>query len=163
MSKIRVVKGTTLKEASAALEAKPLWYLGVFAIIFRRGRILMVRANGQDTWSLPGGRLEIDDQVKAADTGKNAFYVAISREVLEETGMKVVAVETDTAITRLATKWEDCAFGFFARAEGEPRPLSEIEETHWFFLEEIPKLKIVGPRIHEIISWAFRVRHLFGE
>ncbi|MDD5220993.1 MAG: NUDIX domain-containing protein [Candidatus Pacebacteria bacterium] len=139
-----------------------MWFLGVFAFIFRDGRILVVRAKGQDHWSLPGGRLEIADQVEAAETGCNPFEVAIRREVLEETGMNVISVEADTAIPRLAAKWQDCALSFFIRAVGDPKPLSEIEEIRWISDSELPELKLF-PRIREMISFAFRARRFFGE
>ncbi len=161
--RIRVTKGTNSGDLSEPLETKPVWKLGVFALIFRDAQVLLVREKGKKEWSLPGGRLEIEDQVEAVSTGDNAFAIGISREVREETGMEVVSVEVETASPHLAKRIEDCSLGFITRANGEPHPQAEIEEVAWVLEGELRNIELVGPRMRQMISWGFRVRHLYGE
>ena len=56
--------------------------VGVGALIFRRGRILMAQRGKEplkDYWSLPGGALELGESLDAG----------VRREVREETGLEV--------------------------------------------------------------------------
>jgi 8-oxo-dGTP diphosphatase len=53
--------------------------IGVFAVIFERGRVLLALRRDIGWWNLPGGGLEIGETVEEA----------VVREVREETGLEV--------------------------------------------------------------------------
>ena len=54
--------------------------IGVNALIFNEGHILLAHRRDIDWWNLPGGGMELDETVEEA----------VCREVLEETGLEVV-------------------------------------------------------------------------
>ena len=54
--------------------------IGVNALIFEEGRVLLAHRRDIDWWNLPGGGMELDETVEEA----------ICREVREETGLEVV-------------------------------------------------------------------------
>ena len=54
--------------------------IGVYALIFDEGRILLAHRRDIDWWNLPGGGMELNETVEEA----------ICREVREETGLEVV-------------------------------------------------------------------------
>lgn len=70
-------------------------WVGVGALIFDKGRVLLVRrghAPSLGEWSIPGGALEVGETL--AD--------GVKREVLEETGLVVEPVATVDAVDRIA-------------------------------------------------------------
>ncbi|HEV8147340.1 MAG TPA: NUDIX hydrolase [Bryobacteraceae bacterium] len=72
------------KNASRRYPKHPL--LGVGALIFRRGSILLVERGREPLkgyWSLPGGLVEAGERLEAA----------LERELLEETGLRVKCVQ----------------------------------------------------------------------
>ena len=69
-----------ITEADRRYPKRPL--VGVGALIFREGRILMAQRGKEPLkgwWSLPGGALELGEELKDA----------VRREVLEETGLEI--------------------------------------------------------------------------
>jgi 8-oxo-dGTP diphosphatase len=69
--------------------------LGVGAIIFRRGCVLLVqrgRAPLKGFWSLPGGALELGEHLAEG----------VRREVLEETGLTVKPIEVFEVFERIS-------------------------------------------------------------
>ena len=68
--------------ASSGNLAEPalaLFRIGVNALIFNQGRILLAHRRDIDWWNLPGGGMEIGETVEQA----------LQREVLEETGLQI--------------------------------------------------------------------------
>ena len=66
----------------ASVEPLPRPQLAVSAVIFRDGKVLLVRrarAPGKGFYSLPGGRVEFGE----------SLHTALAREVDEETGLKI--------------------------------------------------------------------------
>ena len=121
-----------------AYPARP--FLAVSAAIWRDGRILVARrarAPGRDLFSLPGGVVE---------TGET-MAEAVTREVLEETGLTVEPVRLAgyrEAIVRDADGRIERHFVIFAFAcrwrAGEPTPSDEVSEARWVEPEEVASL-----------------------
>jgi len=115
-------------------------FLAVSAAIWRDGRILVAqraRAPGRGLFSLPGGVVE---------TGET-MAEAVTREVLEETGLTVEPVRLAgyrEAIVRDADGRVERHFVIFAFAcrwrAGEPRPSDEVAEARWVKPEEVASL-----------------------
>jgi 8-oxo-dGTP diphosphatase len=128
-------------------------FLAVSAAIYRDGRILLVRrarAPGRDLFSLPGGVVEAGETLAEA----------VTREVLEETGLTVEPVrlaghrevimrddegrvERHFVILSFACRWR----------AGEPAPSDEVAEARWVQPDEIADLKTTGG-LSEIIAAA---------
>ncbi len=94
------------------------------------GRVLLVRQSyGTKAWTMPAGGTK-----RAEDP-----ELAIRREVLEELGCELHALE-------LLSQAEETVFGaphdawiFRARAASEPRPdRREVVEVRWFALDDLP-------------------------
>ncbi|HEY3777474.1 MAG TPA: NUDIX hydrolase [Rhizomicrobium sp.] len=108
--------------------------LAVGAVVWNdRGQVLLVRrANPprRHEWSLPGGKVEIGETLRAA----------IAREVLEETGL-VIDILGLVDVAELIGETHYVLVDFSARANsGEPVAGSDAAEARWFALEEIAQL-----------------------
>lgn len=112
-----------------AYPARP--FLAVSAAIVRDGRILLVRrarAPGRDLFSLPGGVVEAGETLAQA----------VTREVLEETGLAVEPVKlaghreviVRDAAGRVERHFVILAFACRWRA-GEAAPSEEVAEARW--------------------------------
>ncbi len=112
--------------------------LGVFAaIIDEGGRILCVRMNyATHAWTTPGGRVE---------AGESPLH-ALQREVLEESGLEVVA---DGLVGVYSKPYKDDIVLFFrARVLGRNpwQPNEEISEMDYFGRNELPEPMGLGAR-----------------
>jgi len=89
--------------------------------------------HGEGTWTMPGGKLEFKEDLKDA----------ACREVLEETGIKIIK-ENLKFISLTNDIVEDAHFitvGFLCEEfEGEPKVMEpdEITEWKWSSLDELP-------------------------
>ena len=129
-------------------------FLAVSAAIVRDGKLLVVRrarppANG--LFSLPGGVVELGEDLRAA----------VMREVAEETGMSIEPVELAgfrEAITRDASDRVERHFVilcFAARWKGgEPQLNEELSEARWIDPAELARLATT-PGLAEIVGAAF--------
>jgi 8-oxo-dGTP diphosphatase len=112
--------------------------LGVFAAIFDGdGRILCVRMNyATHAWTTPGGRVESGESPLAA----------LEREVLEESGLVVVA----DGLVGVYSKPHNNDLVLFLRARvlgQQPwAPNSEISQLGYFARDELPQPMGVGVR-----------------
>jgi 8-oxo-dGTP diphosphatase len=116
--------------------------LGVFAaIIDEDDRILCVRMNyATRAWTTPGGRME---------PGESPLD-AVKREVLEETGLDVVA---DELVGVYSKPYKDDIVLFFrARVVGHNpwEPNDEIAQIGYFCRGELPEPMGLGARIRVI-------------
>ena len=105
--------------------------VGVFAAIFdEQGRILCVkRGYGPKNWTTPGGRLEVAESP----------VEALEREVLEETGFLVQAVQVLGVYS--ATFKDDLVLSIEARivSRSEWQPNEEISQAGFFAQDELPQ------------------------
>ncbi len=83
---------------AVTIAANELHRVVITAIIYRRGKYLLLRRNKNEKafpgkWTVPGGGLHPDDYVKSPKTFKEQWYFALAntlpREVREETGIEI--------------------------------------------------------------------------
>ena len=140
-----------MPEASPIPPARP--QLAVSAVIFRDGKILLVRrarSPAKGFYSLPGGRVEFGE----------SLHDALHRETLEETGLKIEIVGF--------AGWREVLPGtiggghyvimsFAARwAAGEPVLNEEHDDFKWLKSEEVGDLKLTGGLV-EVVEAARRL------
>ena len=108
------------------------------------GRVLLTRRSAlvrePGTWCLPGGHLD----------GGEDWVTALRREVLEETGLRVVSeqlvgIYSDPSLTISAQPSAEGWRGQFVVAcflvlewEGKVSPNQEVDEWGWFSPDELP-------------------------
>lgn len=107
---------------------RPLFTIGAFAIIFDdQGRVLLCHRCDMDAWNLPGGGLEPGELPDEA----------VIREVMEETGLKVV-VERLVGVYGKPGR-SDLVFSFVCRVVGGSLSTSaESDENRYYAIEEMP-------------------------
>ncbi len=113
--------------------------LAVGAIVVDADRLLLVRRArppGAGRWSVPGGRVERGETVRAA----------VVREVAEETGIAVAVGEFATWVERIDAEFHFVILDFFAR----PVPGGQIaragddaDACGWVPLAEVAQLDLV--------------------
>ncbi len=80
-------------------------------------------------WGIPGGFVQAGEQPEEA----------VRRELREEVGLELVAVEM--VLVRTLKRIPQMEIVFRCRAQGAPRPQSvEIIEADWFRLDELPEM-----------------------
>lgn len=136
----------------------PRWPLvGVGALIFDRGRILMAQRGKEplkDWWTLPGGALETGELLEAA----------VRREVLEETGLIVDPVRVFEIFERILRDPEGRAEYHYVLIDylcritgGEARAGDDVAKVAWMRLEELKDIQITEGTL-SVIERAFRKR-----
>ena len=136
----------------------PRWPLvGVGALIFERGRILMARRGKEPLkgwWTLPGGALETGELLDSA----------VRREVLEETGLVVEPVQVFEIFERIMpdaegrTEYHYVLIDHECRVTGgELQAGDDVAEVAWMRLEELKGLQITEGTLG-VIERAFRKR-----
>jgi ADP-ribose pyrophosphatase YjhB (NUDIX family) len=116
--------------------------VGVGALIFRRGRILMAQRGKEPLkglWSLPGGALE---------SGESLDH-AVRREVIEETSLVVEPVEVFEIIERIlkdaagVVEYHYVLIDYICRIiGGEPCAGDDVCRVAWMRPEELKGLQI---------------------
>jgi len=135
-----------------------LFKVVVTAIIVKDKRFLIAKRSDDEEkfpglWTVPGGKLHIDDYATGArDTSHywyNALEKALAREVLEESGIEITNIRY---VTSLADKPEGnppaggpsvvlSMMGDWL--SGEPQINDEIVEFAWVNLEEAHKYELI--------------------
>jgi len=134
----------------------PKWPLiGVGALIFRRGRILMAQRGKQPlkgAWSLPGGALETGESLDAA----------VRREVHEETGLEVKPVRVFEIFERImrdshgAAEYHYVLIDYLCRAiGGDLRAGDDVCRVEWVRERDLAELEITEGTL-AVIERAFR-------
>ena len=115
-----------LSELDAA-SSLPIFRIGVFALIFDEGRILLGHRRDIDWWNLPGGGMEAGETVDEA----------LRREVREETGLEVeveqlVGVYSKPQKQEVVLTFRCCVIGGTLQASEENR------ENRYFAPDSVP-------------------------
>jgi 8-oxo-dGTP diphosphatase len=132
-------------------------FVGVGALIFQRGRILMAQRGKEPLkgwWSLPGG---------AVETGESLDY-AVRREVREETGLEVEPAGVFEIFERImkdgagATEYHYVLIDYLCRVRGGTlRAGDDVCAVAWTRPEELKSLQITEGTLG-VIERAFRKR-----
>jgi 8-oxo-dGTP diphosphatase len=115
----------------------------------RGERVLLVR-RGRDpfkgSWALPGGFLDIDEELERA----------AARELEEETGLEDIVLEQVGAFGRIGRdpRGRTVSVVYLARLDHLPatRAGSDAEEADWFPMESLPELAFDHAEILETVK-----------
>lgn len=132
--------------------ARPL--LGVGALIFHRGRVLLVERGKEPLkgfWSLPGGLVETGERLEDA----------IAREVLEETGLTVAPLYLAEVFQRIMRDKTGRAEYHYVLADyvcriqsGELKAGDDAGKAAWFALSKIGDL-LLTEGTKEVVDRAY--------
>ncbi len=129
---------TTSNDEEREYPEHPL--VGVGAVVVQDGKILLVQRGKEPrkgVWSIPGGLVELGEDVKDA----------LRREVLEETGLRVEPVELFEIVDAIENdekgriRFHYVIVDFLADcAADEPVPGSDVLDSQWFSLDDLPEM-----------------------
>jgi len=147
-----------ITEADRRYPNRPL--IGVGALIFHRGRILMAQRGKEplkDWWSLPGGAVEAGETLETA----------VLREVLEETGLLVETVRVHEIFERIirdpsgAPEYHYVLIDYICRATGGALQAGDdVARVAWMRQDELAGLRITEGTL-AVIERAFRKRRQY--
>jgi 8-oxo-dGTP diphosphatase len=117
--------------------------VGVGAVLRNaRGEVLLIRRSNpprQHEWSLPGGKVEFGEPLRAA----------LLREIREETGLEIEIlglIDVAELISGESGAGNDMHYvlvDFSARAlSGEPVPATDVREARWFTMDEVANMSL---------------------
>jgi ADP-ribose pyrophosphatase YjhB (NUDIX family) len=151
-AKVRAIKGNP---DNRRYPKRPI--VGVAALIFRRGRILMAQRGKppmKGAWSLPGGAVETGESLDAA----------VRREVIEETGLEVKPVKVFEVFERImrdargGAEYHYVLIDYICRATGgDLRAGDDVCRVEWVRERDLAQLEITEGTL-EVIERAFRER-----
>lgn len=112
-------------------------FVGVGGIVVRGEKVLLVKRAREPLkgkWSLPGGLVELGEELKQA----------VAREIREETGLEVGVEELVEVVDRILhdddtrVQYHYVLVDYLCHAPaGEPQPASDVSETVWAKMEEL--------------------------
>ena len=112
--------------------------VGVGAVVVDRGRVLLVRRGREPLkgeWSIPGGMLELGEELTAG----------VVRELKEETGLDVAPLECILVFDRIMREGNRVKYHYVIidylcrRKRGRPRPASDVVDARWVRPDDLPQ------------------------
>jgi 8-oxo-dGTP diphosphatase len=112
--------------------------VGVGGIVIDRNRVLLIRRGKEPLkgeWSIPGGMLELGEELTAG----------VRRELKEETGLDVEPLECILVFDRVSregkrVKYHYVIIDYLCRKKrGRVRPASDVVDACWARREDLPK------------------------
>jgi len=151
-------------------DPKKAHYLVVTGIIIKDGKFLITKRASTEKafpnkWTVPGGKLELDDYIKRPkDTSShwyNVFENLLKREVMEEVGLKMKNIRYLTSLSYIRSdNIPTIIISLFAdHHEGEVKLSSELTEYAWVTLEEAKNYDLIEGIYEEL---EMLDRHLKG-
>ena len=112
--------------------------VGVGGVVIERDRVLLIRRGCEPLkgeWSLPGGLLELGEELTAG----------VRRELLEETGLEVEPIEGILAFDRIVREGVRMKYHYVIvdylcrRKRGRLRPASDVVDARWVRRKDLPQ------------------------
>lgn len=127
--------------------------IGVGGVVIRGDNVLLIRRGREPLkgeWSIPGGMLELGENLKDG----------VKRELLEETGLKVRPLEVLTVFDRILRNGKRVQFHYVivdylcTAAGGRLKSGSDVLDARWVRRNELPRYKVT-PKAASVIADAF--------
>jgi ADP-ribose pyrophosphatase YjhB (NUDIX family) len=112
--------------------------VGVGGVVIHRNRVLLIRRGSEPLkgeWSIPGGMLELGEELTAG----------VRRELKEETGLDVEPRECILVFDRIMREGERVKYHYVIvdylcrRKRGRLRPASDVVDARWVRREDLPQ------------------------
>jgi 8-oxo-dGTP diphosphatase len=112
--------------------------VGVGGVVIHRHRVLLIRRGSEPLkgeWSIPGGMLELGEELQAG----------VQRELREETGLEVEPVECILVFDRIMREGQRVKYHYVIvdylcrRRRGRLRPASDVVDARWVRREDLPQ------------------------
>jgi len=131
--------------------------LGVGAVVFHGDKVLLIKRGEEPLkgwWTVPGGLVEIGERLE----------VAVCRETLEETGLRVKPVAVAALFQRIMpdadgrTEFHYVIVDYLCELEaGTVQAASDVADAGWFTFEEMKGLKM-APGTPGVLDRALALR-----
>lgn len=129
--------------------------VGVGGVVIERDRVLLIRRGTEPLkgeWSIPGGMLELGEELAAG----------VQRELKEETGLNVEPLEHIVVFDRIMRDGERVKYHYVIvdylcrRKSGRLRPGSDVVDARWVRREDLPEYHLTDMATQVILE-AFEV------
>jgi ADP-ribose pyrophosphatase YjhB (NUDIX family) len=127
--------------------------VGVGGVVIRGGSVLLIRRGREPLkgqWSIPGGLLELGEELAAG----------VRRELKEETGLEVEPLETLAVFDRIfregsRVRYHYVIVDYACRCKrGRLRPASDVLDARWVRRADLPQYRL-GENPTSVILQAF--------
>tara|TARA_Y100000034_G_C6620399_1_gene270457 strand:+ start:83 stop:571 length:489 start_codon:yes stop_codon:yes gene_type:complete len=144
------------------MNPKHAHYVAVTGIIIRDGKFLIAKRSEKEKvfpgqWTVPGGKLELDDYVKRPKDTSNQWYNifedVLRREVMEEVGLIIKNVKYLTSLTFIRPDNIPVAVvSLYANhAEGNVRLCDDLTEHTWIDVNEAKNYDLIDGIYEELV------------
>jgi ADP-ribose pyrophosphatase YjhB (NUDIX family) len=127
--------------------------VGVGGVVIRGGSVLLIRRGREPLkgqWSIPGGLLELGEELAAG----------VRRELKEETGLEVEPLDTLAVFDRIfregsRVRYHYVIVDYACRLKGgRLRPASDVLDARWVRRADLPQYRL-GEKATSVILQAF--------